>query len=74
MEKVLDPEKITVDEDGVHGIAEQITALKASDPYLFDAPAPAPPAPVKWGISHTQTVPDPDSMGDAEYYKMIRKL
>ena len=74
MEKVLDPEKITVDEDGVHGIAEQISALRASDPYLFDAPVPAPPSPVKWGVHHTENVPDPDSMGDAEYYKMIRKL
>ena len=73
IEKVLDAEKITVDEDGVHGIAEQITALRASDPYLFDAPFPAP-APVKWGLSHTQNAPDPDSMGDAEYYKTIRKM
>jgi hypothetical protein len=77
MEKVLDQEKITVDEDGVHGIAEQISALRESDPYLFDGPgavsAPSP-APVKWGVSHGQTVPDPDSMGDAEYYKVIRKM
>jgi len=75
MEKVLDPEKITVDEDGVHGIAEQITALRESDPYLFEAAAPqADPLPVKWGAPHGRDVPDTDSMDDREYYRTVRKM
>jgi len=75
MEKLLDPEKITVDEDGVHGIGEQISALRESDPYLFESAVPAAaPLAVKWGISHGSDVPDPDSMGDAEYYRVIRRM
>lgn len=76
MERVLDQEKITVDEDGVHGISEQLEALRESDPYLFEGKTPAqnPNSPVKWGVSHGQDVPDPDSMGDREYYKMVRKM
>ena len=76
MERVLDHERICVDEDGVHGIAEQIEALRESDPYLFEAAA-APvqqQAPVKWGISHGSDVPDPDAMGDADYYRLVRKI
>ena len=76
MEKVLDQEKITVDEEGVHGIAEQITALRESDPYLFEAgsASAAAPVPVRWGASHGRDVPDTDSMDDAEYYRTVRKM
>ena len=75
MERVLDQEKITVDEDGVHGIAEQLTALRESDPYLFETVVPAAgEKPVRWGMKHGQDVPDPDGMGDDEYYRIIRKL
>jgi hypothetical protein len=33
--RVIDMGGITVDESGVHGIAEQIGKLRESDPYLF---------------------------------------
>lgn len=75
MERVLDQEKITVDEDGVHGIGEQIAALKESDPYLFEPSLPkADPMPVKWGASHGRDVPDTDSMDDGEYYRTVRRM
>ncbi len=75
VEKILDQEKITVEEDGVHGIAEQIAALRESDPYLFESlAAQADPVPVKWGASHGQDVPDADSMDDREYYRTVRKM
>lgn len=37
--RVLDMNGITVDNDGVHGIAEQIGRLRESDPYLFGGDA-----------------------------------
>ena len=76
MERVLDHGKISVDEDGVHGISEQIEALRESDPYLFEAAKPPQPviSPVKWGVHHGNDVPDTDSMGDAEYYRVVKKM
>lgn len=33
---LLDSEQIKVNDDGVHGLKEQLEALSESDPYLFD--------------------------------------
>ncbi|MBQ8333053.1 MAG: phage scaffolding protein [Clostridia bacterium] len=77
MERVLDHGKISVDEDGVHGISEQIEALRESDPYLFETaaqPQQNTASPVKWGAHHGNDVPDTDSMGDAEYYKVVKRM
>ena len=84
--RVLDPERITVDEDGVHGIAEQIDALRQSDPYLFTGSAPAqsgqsaqptePAAPrrILSGMSHTAEPANPDTLSDEDYYRSVKKL
>ncbi|MBQ8186622.1 MAG: phage scaffolding protein [Clostridia bacterium] len=77
MERVLDHGKISVDEDGVHGISEQIEALRESDPYLFETaaqPQQNMASPVKWGAHHGNDVPDTDSMSDAEYYKVVKRM
>ena len=34
--KIIDMDRVTVGEDGVAGIAEQIDALRHTDPYLFE--------------------------------------
>ena len=46
--RLIDMDKVTVGEDGVTGIAEQLAALKMSDPYLFEDDVSAVPNP---GIS-----------------------
>ena len=46
--RLIDMDKVTVGEDGVTGIAEQLAALKTSDPYLFEDEVSAVPNP---GIS-----------------------
>ena len=33
--KLIDLERITIDEEGLHGLAEQVEALKKTAPYLF---------------------------------------
>ena len=77
--RVIDMNGVTVDEGGVHGIAEQIGKLRESDPYLFadktpETPAPAvtaPPAPamtVSTGAPHGRESVDPDLMSDEDYY------
>jgi len=81
--KIIDMDRVTVGEDGAHGIAEQLDDLRRSDPYLFEPderPAPAPSAPATSGVRfssgmrHTEAAPDPDTMSDAEYYRAVKKL
>ena len=43
--KIIDMEKVTVDEGGVGGIAEQLDLLRRTDPYLFETENPPSPAP-----------------------------
>ncbi len=77
--RVIDMTGVTVDDSGVHGIAEQIGKLRESDPYLFaekDAgasPAQEPAAParkvsVSTGAPHGRETVDPDLLSDADYY------
>lgn len=81
--KIIDMDRVTVGEDGAHGIAEQLDDLRRSDPYLFEPderPAPAPSAQASSGVRfssgmrHTEAAPDPDTMSDAEYYRAVKKL
>ncbi len=77
--RVIDMGGITVDESGVHGIAEQIGKLRESDPYLFAEKEAAVPPPAKepvtlpavtvsTGAPHGRETVDPDLMSDADYY------
>ena len=81
--KIIDMDRVTVGEDGAHGIAEQLDDLRRSDPYLFEPderPAPAPSAPATSGVRFSsgmrppEAAPDPDTMSDAEYYRAVKKL
>jgi len=75
--RVIDMNGVTVDDSGVHGIAEQIGKLKESDPYLFAEKEPAvsaaketavPSVTVSTGAPHGRETVDPDLLSDADYY------
>jgi len=75
--RVIDMNGVTVDDSGVHGIAEQIGKLRESDPYLFtekepvSSPAKETPVPmvtVSTGAPHGRETVDPDLLSDADYY------
>ncbi len=78
--RVIDMGSVTVDENGVHGIAEQIGKLRESDPYLFaekaaETGAPtvketvtAPAMTVSTGAPHGRESVNPDLMSDEDYY------
>ena len=78
--RVIDMAGVTVDDSGVHGIAEQIGKLRESDPYLFaekeNAPSPgkepaastAVTVSVNTGAPHGRETVDPDLLSDADYY------
>lgn len=78
--RVIDMGSVTVDDSGVHGIAEQIGKLRESDPYLFaEKTAEAAPSPVKetvtvpamtvsTGAPHGRESVNPDLLSDADYY------
>lgn len=76
--KVIDLDSVKVDEDGVHGIAEQISALRESDPYLFDdAPKPSEEKAhilFRTGMEHRSEPLDSDSLSDADFYRQIKKM
>lgn len=76
--RIIDMDAVTVDEEGVHGISEQISALKESDPYLFNtkerAPAIGVSPRIRTGFSHSGESLDPDTMSDADYYKQIKRM
>ena len=76
--KIIDMGAVTVDDEGVHGISEQITALRESDPYLFNAKVNSPAAVsgprMRTGFSHGGESLDPDTMSDRDYYKQIKRM
>ena len=78
--RILDMNSVTVDDDGVHGIAEQIDGLRESDPYLFEDASAQPGAAkaenrrVSTGFSHSGTAVDPDRLSDREFYKRIKLM
>ena len=67
LSKLIDFSAVTVDDEGVHGVSEQVNALRRSDPYLFET-APAPRQ-IVTGLPHEGAAADPDSLSDDEYYK-----
>ena len=70
--KVLDMSAITIDNDGIHGLNEQLDKLRVSDPYLFGSTADREKTAT--GISHGTPFADPDNMTDAEYYRFVRRF
>lgn len=74
--KLIDMEAVTFDEEGIHGIKEQIDALKESAPYLFeekkDVKITAPK--MRIGMHHKAEANDADSMNDKDYYKRVKKM
>ena len=84
--KIIDMDRVTVGEDGAHGIAEQLDDLRRTDPYLFEGSErqPETTAPQQSasqqgirfssGLRHTEAAADPDDMSDAEYYRAVKKL
>ena len=78
--RILDMNSVTVDDDGVHGIAEQIDGLRESDPYLFEDAVGQPGVTksetrrVSTGFSHSGTAVDPDRLSDREFYKRIKLM
>ena len=79
--KIIDMGAVTVDEDGVSGIAEQISALRQSDPYLFEGTGKRTvqkddftPSRIRTGFTHGKESLDPDSMSDSDYYKQIKRI
>lgn len=82
IEKMIDMTSVTSDEDGVHGINEQITRLKTEAPYLFRDSLSKDSlysdsekrAVFSSGLPHGEAKTDPDSLDDYSYYKKIKKL
>lgn len=72
--KLLDPAAITVEEDGVHGVTEQLDALKQTAPYLFEEPKPAEKIRTSLGMPHGKEPADANTLSDAEFYRRIKKL
>ena len=77
--KIIDMSAIMVDEDGVSGISEQLSALRESDPYLFESKqgggATYPVSQrIRTGMRHERESVDPDSMSDADFYKQIKQM
>ncbi len=58
-------ETVSVENGKVVGLDEQLSALQASDPYLFRERET-----VRTGGEHGQSFRDPDSMSDADFYKI----
>lgn len=69
--RVIDRGAVTIDADGVHGLNEQITRLRESDPYLFNEERAVR---VDTGMRHEGERLDPDRLSDEEYYKNLSKL
>ena len=70
--KVLDMSAITIDNDGIHGLNEQLDKLRLSDPYLFHSTADKEKTAT--GIPHGTPFADPENMTDAEYYRFVRRF
>lgn len=74
--KLVDMQSVTYDEDGIHGISEQIEALKTNASYLFEDKAQSKSALSKMriGMPHKNEANDADSMNDRDFYKRIKKI
>ncbi len=72
--KLIDMEKISADDEGVHGIGEQLDALRESDPYLFTPERKNTLKAVLTGESHRAEQPDYDKLSDADFYKQVKSI
>ncbi len=76
--RVIDMNAVTVDDAGVHGVAEQIGKLRETDPYLFAEAketvavtvekTSVPAMTVSTGAPHGKESVDPDLMSDEDFY------
>ncbi len=74
--RVIDMNAVTVDDAGVHGVAEQIGKLRETDPYLFaeketvpvSEKTTVPAMTVSTGAPHGKEPVDPDLMSDEDFY------
>lgn len=65
VKRAINMDAVTVENGQVFGIDEQLTALQASDPYLFRERETA-----RTGGEHGSAFADPDGMTDADYYRI----
>lgn len=73
--KLIDSAAVTVDEEGVHGISEQIDKLRESDPYLFsEKNAEKSTVKLRLGMPHKSETVDADSMDDRDFYRRVKKM
>ena len=74
LEKLIDLGSVRVDEDGVHGISEQLDTLRESDPNLFAGVEEKPQTRINTGFSHSGTYADSDRLSDEDFYKRIKQI
>ncbi len=68
VKRALDFDSISVEGGKVLGLEEQISALQASDPYLFRERETA-----RTGAEHGSVSADPDGLSDADFYRIRMK-
>ena len=68
VKRAVNMESISVEDGKVIGLDEQISALQASDPYLFRERETS-----VTGGAHGTASSDPDGMSDADYYRFRMK-
>ena len=73
VKRLINLDGITADDEGVHGIGEQIASLRESDPYLF-VPEKKTLRAVMTGARHSGEGVDHDKMSDADYYKSVKLI
>lgn len=64
---LLNEAELSLGEDGLGGLDQQLAAVKDEAPYLFQSAAPL------YTPQGGSEVPDPSQMSDAEYYRFINK-
>ena len=74
IKKLIDPDAITIDDEGVHGIGEQIASLRETDPYLFVPERKTSLRFVMTGARHGGESLDHDKMSDRDYYKSVKQI
>ncbi len=72
--KVIDMEKVTSDDGGVYGLAEQFAELKKAAPYLFGGSEDEREVVFSSGFSHGGAAVDVDAMDDREYYRKVKRM
>ncbi len=65
VKRAINLDSVSVENGKVVGLDEQLSALQASDPYLFRERETT-----RTGTEHGQSFRDTDSMSDADFYKV----